>query len=756
MDGSYNGTNQAVGFPQSNPRQNGMFATYPLGYGQGTTGGRGALVGDVYECETGEQILSALEQIKTKQAKNALLKSIIKITANITQDNTPYQTSIKTCPIIPNGINNLSIIGANENAIFNGVGINFKSCNNVIVQNLTFYHPSQRDKNEKDCLEFNNCNGVWVDHCELYNDYPSNTAEKDFYDGLIDVKNQSSRVTVSYNYLHDAFKSSLVGSGTGDIWEDRTITYHHNIFENLNSRVPAIRSGYGHIYNNYYKGIKSSGANCRIEADVFIEGNIFEDSKNPVCALEDSVKGFYNIAPSNVFTNCVGVPSSSTTDFTPSYSYFLDDTTDLKTYLSQTVGVNKVNVETQCADDEGYKQKYEIAKNLLIDRAIAELSAVSLTNECAQKLAFIAKEILFADNAVVTKLTRLEDINQKAEQYISLYVSDLISKINAVDFDNNFARNATAYLAVKARFDRLTDQTKSLITNAQTLETLSADYALNLVQKFNAQVTSLQSATESDMPDVESLLQIYQTAGEQEKSQLDYSGLQNAYISSQAHIIAREFETLCNALPSQEQVDHSCAKVVLDAVKKYNELTEKQFSFVSAQAVQKFNDVYSALISQSRTMDVSGITVKKIATESQVAGDVSLSINMEVLKGADMQTFVGQTEVAFGGKTYSSCAYISGYGNRGSKSVWFAVYSNSTVKVVLSSQSGPCRFTVADAQGNVLNVLSVDTTAVTQLEITDLEVGEYRFYTTMPNLDEFPIYTDSKAYVYGFEIVPNN
>lgn len=745
LDGSYNGTNKEIGFFKTETRTNNTFTTYPIGYGEGTTGGRGATAENIYECSTGLEVLSALEGIKTKQATNAELKSIIKITGEITQANStaienPTNNQL-VFQIVPNSINNLTIIGVNQNAIFNGVGINFKSCDNIIVQNLTIHHPSQVLKNEKDCLEFNECNYVWVDHCELYNDAPTSSGEKDYYDGLIDVKNQSSHVTISYNYIHDAWKTSLVGSGPDDLCETRTISYHHNIFQNVNSRVPAIRSGYGHIYNNYYKDIKSSGANCRIEADVYIENNIFENCKKPICADEDSIKGFYNIS-NNVFTSCSSVPTSSTTDFTPSYLYILDGTENLKTYLNATVGVNKIDVATQCAMDDGYNKKYVIDENLLIDRAIDELPTISLNNDSLQRLLYLSKSVLFASDEAVSKLTNLSKLVTAVNNYINLYTSDLNQRISAINFNANFSKNALEYLKAVSEYEKATDLVKNKITAKSTLDSLTSDYNQNFTTYFNAQVDALKNATKESMSDIEGLLSLYDKKDSAVQQTLKYQELQDAYILSKAHIVASEFEALVTLLPSATNIAHSDSTNILNAVEKFNALTEKQYSLVSASSISKFSEVYNKVAVSVRKMDVSGITEKKVSTESAKAGDVNLSKNMEVW----------DTTTTFEGKSYTKTAYISGYGNKGTKSIWFTVYSPCDITIVLNTIDGAGKFVIADKNGNVLKNFTTENAEVTKITISDLALGEYRLYTAMPD----GTYTATKAYIYDFIITPKS
>lgn len=750
IDGTYNGTDKNRGFPSRKTRTDGTFTTYPVGYGEGTTGGRGATPENVYVCSTGLEVMAARDAIKEKQKTDSQLKSIIKITAEINQRNTTADVITEqkqfAYQIIIDSIDNLTIIGANSNAVFNGVGINFKSCDNVIVQNVTIHHPSAILKNEKDCLEFNTCNYVWVDHCELYNDYPSNSAEKNYYDGLIDVKNVSSHVTISYNYLHDAFKTSLVGSGPDDLCETRTVTYHHNIFKNLYSRVPAFRSGFAHIYNNYYENIIGSSANCRIGAEVYIENNRFVNAKKPVCADEDAIKGYYNISEGNYFdSSCRQVisPSASTTDFTPSYEYVLDDATGLEDYLNQTVGVNKIDVSKQCAMDPGYGKKYEISQEMLIDRAISELPEIKLIDDVKQRLLYLSKVVLFASEETQSKITKISELETAAQTFISLFATDWDSRVSKVNFSGEFGSEALNYLALKTEYDKADKIVKGALKNVDAFEKLTAEYAENLKTYFNSSVKSLVDAEAEELQKVENLLDLYSLVSESEKEGLDYDSLKQAYISGYGHVKAEEFEALASGLPKADNVTFSDDAKVMKAIAAYENLTEKQYSFVKADVLTSFEDFYVSLKKTSRKMDLSAVNAGKVLTDAQVAGGVALSKNTEVVKSG--------INVSFNKKTYNQCAYISGYGNRGSKSLRFTVYGDSEIKIVLASLTAGCKFTVSDADGNVIKTYSVEDNTVTEISVTGLTAGEYRFYTAMPAQGE-TIYTDSKAYVYEFSI----
>lgn len=118
---------------------------------------------------------------------------------------------------------------------------------------------------------------------------------------LLDITHAGDFITVSYNYLHDHWKGSLVGHSDSNSAEDTghlLVTYHHNYFSNLNSRGPSFvslpchpypsqihtranccvralqRFGTGHIFNNYYNAL-NDGINTRDGAQLLIENNVF-------------------------------------------------------------------------------------------------------------------------------------------------------------------------------------------------------------------------------------------------------------------------------------------------------------------------------------------------------------------------------------------------------------------------------------------------------------------------------------------------
>jgi pectate lyase len=173
---------------------------------------------------------------------------------------------------------------------------------NVIIRNLSFedtvdcfpvWAPNdgaQGNWNSAyDSISVRNATHVWVDH-NRFADVTSadHTLPVLFgrvyqvHDGHLDVTNESDLVTISFNKFLDHDKTMLIGSSDGAT-ADRNklrVTLHHNLFENVGQRVPRVRFGQVHVYNNLFR----IGADTNygyswgvgIESQIYAENNAFE------------------------------------------------------------------------------------------------------------------------------------------------------------------------------------------------------------------------------------------------------------------------------------------------------------------------------------------------------------------------------------------------------------------------------------------------------------------------------------------------
>jgi pectate lyase len=92
-----------------------------------------------------------------------------------------------------------------------------------------------------------------------------------------------SFVTVSWNVFKEHNKTSLVGhSDTHAADRGRLkMTYHHNWFQS-DSRLPRVRFGEVHVFNNFYDGVKTYGVASTMDAAVVVEANYFRNVRRPM------------------------------------------------------------------------------------------------------------------------------------------------------------------------------------------------------------------------------------------------------------------------------------------------------------------------------------------------------------------------------------------------------------------------------------------------------------------------------------------
>ncbi len=736
-NGSYTGTDTERGFLERVDRKAQTFETVPEGYGEGVTGGRGATPENIYECTTRQQIIDAVSAISQKQKVDSSLKSIIKIVGTITEDT----TLTDGFQVIVSGVNNISIMGVDNTSILDGLGLNFKSVNNVIVQNLTIHHPSRSKLNEKDCLEFNSCKGVWVDHCELYNDTPTNSSEKDYYDGLLDVKNDSRNITISYNYLHDAWKTSLVGSGPDDVFETRHLTYHHNIFENCNSRVPMVRGGKAHIYNNKYVNILSRGLDSRFGAEVFVENNVYENCKNNVIGWHEEAQGYFN-AVGNEFRNCKTTSVTSTCDFTPSYRYTLDKVADLDAYLASTVGVGKIDYAVAVATPTPY-EKYVIPEDKIISRSISEIGEVKLDEQTEQKLVYLSKQVLFANNDVLSRIENLNNLATAIDNYFTLFANDIDNKAKSCSTEADFLTNCETVFRLYSLLNNSNEYIKDKITQKTLINDLYTHFTSNFAKLFNDYLNRFNPVKSSDINDITRLLDLYFIADEATKKDSDFDKLKLLYTDCKNLIAVENFTSLCEKLPEADKVVSSDKLSVENAKEAYEKLTAHQKYLLSDTTTQKYNAVieaYNKIISSTRKMDLTNVPIGRTTADTTVAGDINIG----------KSTDVRQVNETFGSTTYTKSVYISGYGNPGSKCLQFDIFSKSKITIVLKAE-GNTQFILTDKDKKIVHKIVVNGTDTQLITIEILLAGEYRLYTDIP---DGTIITSSKADIFEFTISP--
>lgn len=219
-----------------------------------------------------------------------------------------------------------------------------------------------------DVISINGARHVWIDHCELYSSLtpaelydfsgPNETADgvideydaKDFYDGLIDIKNGASFITLSNNYLHDHWKGILIGSSdTQENGDSATrVTLHHNYFRDVISRIPLLRYGKGHFYNNYVHGTIptlfgnptriDTVSNLRMGAEALIEGNYIQGAEDTFGHFFGGTTGFWNVTD-NTFVDVINEVTASTGSYAVPYNYTAEASSGINVSVPTQAGV---------------------------------------------------------------------------------------------------------------------------------------------------------------------------------------------------------------------------------------------------------------------------------------------------------------------------------------------------------------------------------------------------------------------------------
>ncbi|MFF3347229.1 pectinesterase family protein [Streptomyces sp. NPDC002779] len=212
---------------------------------------------------------------------------------------------------------------------FLGTGVH-----NVIIRNLTIRDSYQGVWNDKDhdfdAVQMDGAHHVWIDHNDL----------RHMADGLIDVRKDSTNITVSWNRLSNNNKTFGIG-WTENLVTD--ITIHHNWFRETEQRNPSTdNAAHAHLYNNYLEdaagtAINSSYGNyARGRTRMVLENSYFQGVRNPV--IKDSTAAI--VQKGNTFAGTSGRNESGGTAFDPRayYAYTPDRTADVPALLKSGTG----------------------------------------------------------------------------------------------------------------------------------------------------------------------------------------------------------------------------------------------------------------------------------------------------------------------------------------------------------------------------------------------------------------------------------
>ncbi len=260
---------------------------------------------------------------------------------------------------------NISIIGSGRNAMIRNGGLMIMG-SNIIIRDLSIGdsyqdgHWDGKGDPGTDCLTLYGKN-IWVDHCHLFRSF----------DGLLDITGMSGTaadfITVSWTRFSNHNKVMLVGSNDRQTYARGhfRVTVHHCWFDGLsefydaadheyyrlNQRLPRVRFGDVHVFNNYYEQVESYCIAARLESDVVAEYNYFRNLEDPHI-IEDTGMGERDpslVVRDNFYENVRGRREKSGTAFDPSlyYSYNPDPVREVPSRVMNGAGITDRNHNNQ-------------------------------------------------------------------------------------------------------------------------------------------------------------------------------------------------------------------------------------------------------------------------------------------------------------------------------------------------------------------------------------------------------------------------
>jgi len=254
---------------------------------------------------------------------------------------------------------NKTIIGCSgSNPTLSG-HVGLTTSTNVIIRNMNIvgYNCAPPDvdvttggqcQNGQDAVTVDKSSkNIWFDH----------DAVSDGSDGNLDITHGSDFITISYTKFFYSTKRSdpndtgpmghrvcnLIGHSDSNTSEDTghlNVTFHHDWWaDNVMERMPRVRFGKVHVFNNLYTAAGNNYAvGLGYYGNVRTENNVFQGVTIPLNVAQYSNSSSVLGSTGNVFTSTTGNTAGLGTPFSPSYSYSLEATGSLASSIMSNAG----------------------------------------------------------------------------------------------------------------------------------------------------------------------------------------------------------------------------------------------------------------------------------------------------------------------------------------------------------------------------------------------------------------------------------
>lgn len=172
-------------------------------------------------------------------------------------------------------VENITFEGVGDDATAYGYGFLTRRSKGIEIRNMGI----MLFGDDGVSMEGDNSN-IWVHNCDFFYGAVGTDADQIKGDGSIDMKYNTTNITISFNHFWDSGKSTFAGGATetGLIY----FTYHHNWFDHSDSRHPRLAHATVHVYNNFYDGNGSMGLLNTETTSAFVEANYYRNTPFPM------------------------------------------------------------------------------------------------------------------------------------------------------------------------------------------------------------------------------------------------------------------------------------------------------------------------------------------------------------------------------------------------------------------------------------------------------------------------------------------
>lgn len=323
-----------------------------------------------------------------------------------------------------------------------GSAMKLSESKNVIIRNLEFQGVGALDEDDEDCLQINkNSTNVWIDHVYIY----------DGHDGNLDITNGSNYITISWtkfaytNISSNHQFSNLIGNSDSKTSDEGKlkVTFHHTWWsDGVKERMPRVRYGQVHLYNNLFDSKNSSTCiRAGIKTDLRVENNVFIGVNKPIDLYENDFTAVS--ANGNYFENTSGNTSGSGNAFTPGYTVSPTDvSTQAKAYalrdsIQLYAGATLPNPDSTAAQNPMLSSSSAIYSSSVAILSSSSQEKSSSSNSSFENSATLTKHGAGSSSQTVNQGDSIQSFYYTFENASGVEVSPLPEGITFTIKDNN-------------------------------------------------------------------------------------------------------------------------------------------------------------------------------------------------------------------------------------------------------------------------------------------------------------------------------